>query len=39
MADVLRFFKVRRPMTMQPKSCAKPLIARASPFMTTGNPI
>jgi len=38
MADVLRFSKARRPMTMQPKSWAKPLIARASPFMTTGNP-
>ena len=34
-----RFSKVRRSMTMQPKSWAKPLIARASPFTTTGNPI
>ena len=39
MADVLPFSKVRRSMTMQRKSWAKPLISRASPFMTTGNPI
>jgi hypothetical protein len=39
MADVLPFSKVWRSMTMQPKRWAQRLIARAIPFMTTGNPI
>jgi len=34
-----RFSKVRRSITMQRKRWAKRLIVRASPFMTTGNPI